>query len=267
MPENSDICVPPLEDLALIRDAVRQAGAIAKAAYIANDSKRWDKSDNSPVTEADIAVNTLIQERLMAARPDYGWLSEETDDDAVRLGCERVFILDPIDGTRSFIAGHEDFAHSFAVAENGIVTAAIVHMPAKGLTFEATLGGGATLNGASITASSADVMEAATTLAAKPMMDQKHWPGGVPPIKRSFRSSLAYRLSLVANGRFDAMFTFRPAWEWDVAAGHLICTEAGADVFDVQGGVPTYNSAGAKTAGMIACAPGLSADLKARAKG
>ena len=85
------------------------------------------------------------------------------------------------------------------------------------------------------------------------MMDATHWAGGVPPVKRNFRSSLAYRLCLVANGRFDGMVTFRPAWEWDVAAGDLICTEAGASVFDAKGQTPVYNSKAAKIPGMIAC--------------
>jgi myo-inositol-1(or 4)-monophosphatase len=247
----------PVRDLELLLDVASEAGEIALK-YFKNDPEAWDKDgDQGPVTIADLEVNRMLEARLQAARPDYGWLSEETDDNEARLQCERVFILDPIDGTRAFIHGHENFAHSFAVAEKGVVTAAVVYLPAKGMMFAATLGGGATLNGEKIAPSAVDVIEKAEVLVAKPMMDAKHWPGGVPPVKRNFRSSLAYRLSLVANGRFDGMFTFRPAWEWDVAAGDLICTEAGAEVFDAKGEVPLYNSVGAKIPGMIACAPAL----------
>jgi myo-inositol-1(or 4)-monophosphatase len=257
----------PARDLELLHDVAREAGDIALK-HFGKDPEFWHKdNDQGPVSVADLEVNRMLEARLKTARPDYGWLSEETEDSATRLNCEHVFILDPIDGTRSFIAGHENFAHSFAIAQNGIVIAAVVHMPAKKLTFCATLGGGATLNGAAISPSGKAIMEQAQVLAAKPMMDDVYWPGGVPPVQRNFRSSLAYRLCLVANGRFDGMFTFRPAWEWDVAAGHLICTEAGAAVFDTKGRVPTYNSIGAKTEGMIACTPKLSAGFRARAIG
>lgn len=249
----------PERDLKLLLDAAADAGDIALQ-YFQNDPEKWDKGDDQgPVTVADLEINAMLETRLQVARPDYGWLSEESEDSASRLACERVFILDPIDGTRAFILGHENFAHSFAVAEKGVVTAAVVHMPAKNMTFAATLGGGATLNGEPIGPSAARELQDAKVLVAKPMMDAKFWPGGVPPVTRNFRSSLAYRLSLVANGRFDAMFTFRPAWEWDVAAGDLICTEAGAAVFDAKGRLPVYNSADAKIPSMIACAPALRA--------
>ena len=249
----------PERDLKLLLDAAADAGGIALK-YFQNDPEKWDKDDGQgPVTVADLEINAMLETRLQSARPNYGWLSEESEDNAKRLACERVFILDPIDGTRAFIQGHENFAHSFAVAEKGVVTAAVVHLPAKKMTFAATLGGGATLNGKPIVPSDVTTLEEAEVLVAKPMMDARHWPGGVPPVKRNFRSSLAYRLSLVANGRFDGMFTFRPAWEWDVAAGDLICTEAGAAVFDAKGRKPIYNSAGAKIPGMVACAPALRA--------
>ena len=251
----------PERDLKLLLDAALEAGEIALK-YFQNNPKTWEKdNEQGPVTIADLEINTMLEARLQAERPKYGWLSEESEDGTSRLACERVFIVDPIDGTRSFIQGHENFAHSFAVAEKGVITSAVVHMPAKNMTFTATIGGGAKLNSEFIEPSSVTALEGAEVLVAKSMMDKKFWPGGVPPITQNFRSSLAYRLSLVANGQFDAMLTFRPAWEWDVAAGDLICTEAGATVFDARGRVPIYNSAGAKIPGMIACAPSLSIPL------
>lgn len=247
----------PERDLQLLLDAALEAGEIALK-YFKQDPETWEKDDDQgPVTVADLEVNAMLETRLRAARPSYGWLSEETDDDMARLDNERVFILDPIDGTRAFIMGHENFGHSFAVAENGVVTTAVVHMPAKNMTFAATRGGGATLNGASITPSNVSRMDAAEVLTVKAMMDATYWPGGVPSFARNFRSSLAYRLALVANGRFDGMVTFRPAWEWDVAAGSLICTEAGAGVMDAKGQTPVFNSKGAKIPGMVACTPAL----------
>jgi len=140
-------CVIPEEDLALLRDIVRQAGAIAKAAYDANDSKQWNKADSSPVTEADIAVNNFLESTLRGARPGYGWLSEETKDDHSRHACPRSFVVDPIDGTRAFIDRTPNFAVCVAIIEKGQSIAGVVFNPLTDELYEASLGGGARLNG------------------------------------------------------------------------------------------------------------------------
>ena len=109
----------PAHDLSLLIDCARQAGQVALS-YTGATALRWDKPLGAgPVTEADLAVNAMLHERLMQARPDYGWLSEESDDNAVRLGQSHVFIIDPIDGTRSFIEGADTWSHSLAVARDG----------------------------------------------------------------------------------------------------------------------------------------------------
>lgn len=255
----------PGPDLKLLEDAARAAGDVALR-YFRADPEVWDKGDGQgPVSEADLAVNRLLEADLRAARPGYGWLSEETPDSADRLSCDRVFVVDPIDGTRAFLEGHENFSHSLAIVEGGRPVAGVVHMPAKGLTFAAERGRGATLNGQPIQASGRDRLDGAQVLAARPMMEPARWPGGVPPVRRVFRSSLAYRLCIVASGRFDAMVTFRDAWEWDIAAGDLICCEAGALVTDRTGGQPVYNSPGAMVPGMIAATPTVARGLLDRA--
>lgn len=251
----------PAPDLQLLIDAAQAAGRVAMKHFRA-DPEVWDKGNGQgPVSEADLAVNRLLEAELRTARPGYGWLSEETTDGPERLARERTFIVDPIDGTRAFLEGHENFSHSLAIIEDGRPVAGVVHMPAKGLTFAASRGNGATLNGTSIRASGRANIDGAEVLAARPMMDPQHWPGGLPPVRRVFRSSLAYRLCIVANGRFDGMVTFRDAWEWDIAAGDLICTEAGAHVSDRSGGRPIYNTAGAKVPGMIAATPAVARGL------
>ncbi|MEM7439662.1 MAG: 3'(2'),5'-bisphosphate nucleotidase CysQ [Pseudomonadota bacterium] len=255
----------PEPDLDLLTQAAQAAGEIAMK-HFRESPDYWDKGDGQgPVSEADLAVNTMLEAELRAARPDYGWLSEETADSVERLSRNKVFIVDPIDGTRSFLAGHENFSHSLAIVEDGQPVAAAVHLPAKDMTFAASENGPATLNGKEISAGNVTDLDGASALAAKPMMRSELWPGGVPPVDRHFRSSLAYRLCIVANGRFDAMFTFRDAWEWDVAAGDLICRRAGADVYDKNGAAPRYNNPGAKLPGIIASAPGITAALMARA--
>lgn len=242
-------------DLKLLLGAVQAAGDIALK-YFQKDVDVWDKGDGQgPVTQADLEIDKMLNAELLGARPDYGWLSEETEDDLKRLEHETVFIVDPIDGTRSFINGHENFATAIAIARKGVVEAAVVHCPVKKLTYWAALGQGAYLNGEAIVNSGASEVQSARVLASGAQMKSGHWRNQPPPIERHFRSSLAYRLCLVAQGRFDGMITLRDTWEWDVAAGDLICREAGAMVSDKHKCLPIYNQEKPALAGMIAAAP------------
>ncbi len=251
------------EDLALLRGAARAAGEIALR-YWKKQPEVWDKGgSHGPVTEADLAVNAMLSDTLRAARPGYGWLSEETPDTGERLQKRRTFIIDPIDGTRAFIAGENTFAHSLAVAEEGRIIAAAVYLPALDRLYAASAAGQATRNDAPIRASAQSRVEGASVVASKPNLMPGFWPGGVPALHRSFRPSLAYRLCLVAEGRFDSMVAFRPTWDWDIAAGALIAARAGAVVTDGQGGAIGFNATDPRAPGVIAASPGLHAGLLA----
>lgn len=251
-------------DLALLIDAAHAAGAIAERHW-QKDPETWEKPGGAgPVTEADIEVDRMLRHELLAARPDYGWLSEETADTPERLSRDRVFVVDPIDGTRSFMAGHRTFAHALAVVEKGQVVAGVVYLPLRDKLYAATRGEGATLNGAPLTVSDQGAVEGASMLAAKPNFDPQHWRGVAPPLSRHFRSSLAYRLALTGEGRFDAMLTLRDSWEWDIAAGCLIAAEAGAQVTDSLGAPLLFNSERGLTPGVLAANPVLHAGLRAR---
>ena len=243
-------------DTALLVEASEAAGEIALRHFKRNPTV-YDKQDGSPVTAADLEINEMLGAMLGAARPGYGWLSEEDEDSGARLNAERVFIIDPIDGTRSFINGEPGFSVALAVAERGRVISAAVHLPARGETFEAVRGGGARRNGQSLSVSDASGLDGATVLTASKQMAPEHWPGGVPPMKRHFRSSLAWRMCLVAEGRFDAMLTFRAAYEWDIAAGALIASEAGAAVTDGGGEGMVFNSPNGRQAGVVVAGQGL----------
>lgn len=233
--------------------------------YFQNDPHVTDKPDGAgPVTAADLAVNAMLENFLPSARPDYGWLSEETEDNNARLSTTRQFVIDPIDGTRAFIDGSKDWAHSLAIVEAGISVAAAVYLPMRDMMFAASLGGGATLNDEPVKVTSA-AMDAATVLGAKPNFDGRFWKGGaLPPIKRAFRSSLAYRLCLVAQGRFDGMITLRPSWEWDIAAGALIVQEAGGVVTDQYGEALRFNNQHPQVPGVLAAGVQLHGDLLTR---
>jgi myo-inositol-1(or 4)-monophosphatase len=252
------------DDLALLVGAARAAGEIAMRHFKRNPQV-WDKGDGAgPVTEADLAVNVMLEARLRGARPDYGWLSEESPDSAARLAARRVFIIDPIDGTRAFIDGQDSFSHSLAIVEEGRVIAAAVFVPAKDRMFSAAADGPALRDGQKIAPSVTALVRDATVLTSKPNMADLHWPGGVPDMRRSFRPSLAYRLCLVAEGRFDAMLAFRPTWEWDIAAGALIAARAGAVVSDGQGAALHFNLPDPRLPGVMVAGPALHAELTAR---
>ncbi|MEE4187644.1 MAG: 3'(2'),5'-bisphosphate nucleotidase CysQ [Roseobacter sp.] len=242
----------PATDLSLIIDAIRMAGRVATS-YVGKTAQAWDKPAGAgPVTEADLAVNAYLETVLRGARPDYGWLSEETEDNVDRLSCDTVFIVDPIDGTRSFVDGSKTWAHSVAVAHRGQVTAGAIYLPMRNMLYTAALGQGATLNGKALVVSQKPELDGADVLAAKPMLDARHWPNGVPDIRRAHRPSLAYRLGLVGQGKFDAMLTLRPTWEWDVAAGALIVQEAQGVCTDKAGGILQFNNATPQVNGMVA---------------
>ncbi|HDR28194.1 inositol monophosphatase family protein [Rhodovulum sp.] len=254
----------PATDLALLIEAAKAAGRIAERHW-RRKLRVWDKPGHQgPVTEADLEIDAMLRERLMAARPGYGWLSEETEDGPARLGAERVFVVDPLDGTRAFLEGDKSFAHALAVTAAGRVVAAAVYLPMLDKLYAATAGGGATLNGVPIRASGRALLDGAAVLTARPALDPCHWAGPPPRLRRSLRASLAYRLCLVAEGRFDAMLTLRDSWDWDTAAGSLIATEAGARVTDRAGAALAFNTEIPISRGVIAAPPPLHDEVIAR---
>lgn len=257
---------PEAADLALLLEAAEGAGAIARR-HFRKGGRIWEKGDGQgPVTEADLAVNDHLRRVLRAGRPGWGWLSEEDAalDDPARLAAETVFIVDPIDGTRAFAAGEHSFAHSLAIAVDGRVVAGVVHLPMRGETYAAFEGGGARLNDVTIRPSDRRELAGAEVLAAGTQLRADLWPGGVPQVTRHFRPSLAWRLCLAAAGRYDAALTLREAWEWDVAAGTLIATEAGAVVTDRAGRPARFNAPVPRVPGLIVAGPALHAALMAR---
>lgn len=249
-------------DLSLLIDAARESGKIALQ-YAGREVRRWDKPQGAgPVTDADLAVNAMLEQRLPSARPGYGWLSEETEDNPDRLTRDRVFIIDPIDGTRSFAEGSRTWAHSLAVAEHGQVTAGVIYLPMRDMLFAAARGEGATLNGAPIQATSVSTEAEAEVLAAKPNLQPDYWRESIVPMfQRAYRPSLAYRMALVAQGRFDGMLTLRPSWEWDIAAGDLILREAGGTCTDRMGQPLRFNNNNPRLNGVLGAGPTLHALL------
>lgn len=254
----------PEADLALLEAAARAAGEIALRHFGKPGGVREKPGGHGPVTDADLEIDRMLKAELMAARPDYGWLSEETADGPERLAAERCFVVDPIDGTRDFVAGGRAWSHALAVVERGRVVAGVVFLPRKDRLYAAGAGRGARLNGAAIRTSPAAAPEGARVLTGAAQLAPVLWPGGVPAVERHFRPSTAHRLCLVAEGRFDATLTFRDTWEWDVAAAELIVREAGGAVTDRKGRALGFNNPAPMVAGVIAAGPVLHAAMLER---
>lgn len=250
------------DDLALISDAVRQAGAICLSAYKRNDARIWDKSANHPVTDADIAVNEYLFATLREARPDYGWLSEETQDDFSRHSQRRSFVVDPIDGTRAFIDRKPGFAVCVAIIEGADVIAGCVFNPLKNAFFSAQRGQGAYINGRQLRVSDCLEMGNCTMVGYARKFKRLNFPD----MHYKISNSMAYRMAMVASGEADATVSFTPKSDWDVAAASLIAQEAGAIVTNLAGERPRFDGEKTTGFGIICASPSLHALLLARVK-
>jgi myo-inositol-1(or 4)-monophosphatase len=226
-------------DAALLKETVRQAGALGLSLF-RTELKNWIKGASSPVSEADIAVNELLEERLRSATPDYGWLSEESVDDQARLGKRRVWIVDPIDGTRGYIAGREDWCVSVALVEDGRPVLATVFAPASDEFFFASRGSGTTCNDTPVRASAGTSMDFSRIAGPKPLVERLNLASG--EIKLFPRiASLALRLCRVAQGSLDVAFAGGQSRDWDLAAAHLIVQEANGNMTTLSGDPILYN--------------------------
>lgn len=245
----------------------------------------WSKDGGSPVSEADHASDALLRDILVGARPDYGWLSEESDDDPGRIKRRRVFVIDPIDGTRAFLRGEPAYAIAIAVVEAGRPVAGVIHLPARGETYAAALDGGAEFERRAVAApiagdfeqpnlteapwgpirvSTRTQIDGAKALITRPNLSPNLWRRTPPQVAPSFRPSLAWRLCLVARGHADALVTLRRTYEWDVAAGALIVSEAGGVSMTKLGAEPVFNQADASVAGFISGPRPVVADVLSR---
>ncbi|ABS62253.1 Inositol-phosphate phosphatase [Parvibaculum lavamentivorans DS-1] len=251
-------------DFTLLKDVVREAGALAMR-YYQTDLRKWSKAhDDTPVTEADIAVNDLLRSRLMGARPDYGWLSEETEDDDSRLSRPFVWVVDPIDGTRAFAKGKPHFAISAALVAEGRPLLAALFNPATGEFFEAALREGARLNGEPIRVSDCREIEGCRMVAFAPMFKHPAWPDAWPEMDISDRNSVAYRIALVASGQADATLALNGKNDWDLAAADLILHEAGGRMTTHDGTQLLYNRPTTRHPSLLAAGPALYDALFAR---
>ena len=226
-------------DAKLLRDSVREAGALALSLF-RTELKNWTKGSSSPVSEADIAVNDLLEERLRTATPDYGWLSEESVDEENRLGSPRVWIVDPIDGTRGYLAGRKDWCVSVALVEASSPVLAAVFAPASDEFFFAMRGQGATRNDARVEARRGIDLDFSRVAGPRALAEQLSTASGEITLHPRI-ASLALRLCRVAEGSLDVAFAGGQSRDWDIAAAHLIVQEANGRMTTLCGEGLLYN--------------------------
>ena len=234
-----------------------EVGAMALAAW-RGDFKHWQKEEGSPVSDIDLAADALLYERLMALDPEAGWLSEETADNADRLNCVRVWVVDPIDGTRDYVRGRDGWAVSIGLVEGGRPLIGVLDAPARGEHWRAQAGQGATRNGVPVRASNrTELIGARVPADVLPKYDADLVTVAKP-------NSIALRIAMVAAGEADLLATLRWGHEWDIAAAALIAQEAGATVTNAFGHPLRYNSTRGEAFGVLATAPGIHASAVER---
>jgi myo-inositol-1(or 4)-monophosphatase len=244
------------EDLTLLEDVVRAAGPIARKFY-GGDYKQWSKEGGSPVTEADLAVDKYLCDTLTTARPDYGWLSEESADDPSRLVKHAVFVIDPIDGTVAFLKNRPHFTICAAIVVEGRPRCGVVYNPITDELYSARAGGGAHRNGTPIHVGSREGLEGCAMLGDRTQLTQTPFPA----LHVQNRNSVAYRMVLVADGSVDASVALTAKRDWDLAAADVILHEAGGRLSDSRGATLIYNRPMTTQPSLVAANPRLHAEI------
>lgn len=235
MPANDAI---NCDDMELVSEAAAKAGKTALS-YFGHNPKVWIKPGNSPVSEADFAADKVLKRILLDARPDYGWISEETKDERPDRQYQRYFVVDPIDGTRGFLSGSKHWCVSVAVIENGVSQIGVLDCPATKAVYKAERKKGASLNGeklpplhvreGKLVVSATGKFEARLPEEFKLQVNFAH-----------YLPSLAYRIALAAEGKIDIVLIKPDSHDWDIAAADLILQECGGSISDFALNKPLY---------------------------
>ena len=240
------------KELALAKKAARAAGEILRGHWRRGGYEIGSKGHDNPVTAADLEADRAIKKMLRDPFPGYGWLSEETADNAERLKCRRVWIVDPLDGTKEFIKGIPEFAVAIALIEDGVPVLGVTYNPVKRETYWAMRGAGCYLNKRRVRVTRTRTLKRATVLASRSETARGEWQVFRGMFNARPTGSVAYKLALVAAGKGDATFTRSPKSEWDIASGAALVIEAGGSITDIKGREIRFNRRNVQLDGLIA---------------
>jgi myo-inositol-1(or 4)-monophosphatase len=236
--------------------AARSAGTAVKRWYDGTVTVQA-KANKSPLTEADVEANQIIEEAITTAFPDDGWLSEESVDSAERLKKQRVWIVDPLDGTQEFVNRIPEFVVCIGLADEGKAVVGVEYNPVSDELFAGAKGLGVTFNGAVVRTTDVSQLRQARVLASRSETKRGEWSEFENEMRVELTGSVAYKLGLIAAGRADATFSLTPKNEWDVCAGTALILAAGGRTTDRYGKPLRFNQRDTKLPGMIACGPNL----------
>lgn len=261
----SDAITSIADDLALLEAAAREAGALALS-HFGRPVAVWNKEPGHPVTEADLAVDALLYSQLRRARPDYGWLSEETAEDAHERDRERVFVVDPIDGTRAFMMGLPQWCVGLACLHRGETVAGVVYNPVTQEFYSAGKGMGARLNGTTLRIADRDTLLGSRLIAPENVTTRRDLSTPWPRVEFADPrpNATLYRLALVASGVWDAAFVLWHKSDWDIAPGEILVREAGGLATTHDGEGFRFNRAHPAQKSLLAAGPVLHGLLKDR---
>jgi myo-inositol-1(or 4)-monophosphatase len=257
------------DDTRLLKDVAIEAGSLVLAYFEKGQTPTWEKYPGHPVTEADIAANTLIRKRLMEARPDYGWLSEETALSKATQLEQTVWCVDPIDGTRAFMSGQPYWCIGLSLVKRGQAVAGVVHAPLLGETYVAEWGRGAYLNGEPISTSDRSEEDGCKMIAAQSMLTHPAWrvPWPKMELANPKPNATLLRMCWVATGKWDATLALWRKSDWDLAAGSIIVEEAGGLATTHLGEPFLFNRSEPAQRSLIAAGKALHPLLVERVKG
>lgn len=261
MPENDLAQISLDQELELLIASAQRAGEIAMT-FFRRDPDVWTKAGDSPVSEADIAVDAFLRETLLAARPGYGWLSEETAETVRADDDGRTFVVDPIDGTRAFIEGRKSWCVSVAIVEQGRPVAGVLDCPALSEIYSAASGQGAWMDGVALRVGPPSTP---ARLAGPRNLVDSLKPPAIDIRRMPYVPSLAYRIAMIAGRALDATFVRPNANDWDLAAADLILEEAGGQLLTFDGQVPRYLREDPRHGALLAGSGGLLSELAAAA--
>jgi myo-inositol-1(or 4)-monophosphatase len=232
--------------------AARAAGEILRRYYNDRAFTIDQKGKDNPVTTADFEADRCLKEILHGGFPHYGWLSEETADDGARLSHERVWIVDPLDGTKEFIKRIPEFVVAIALAEHGVPVVGVTYNPIRDELFSCARGTGVRLGGVPVRVTPRRTLTDARVLASRSETARGEWKAYESVIRIDPIGSVAYKLALVAAGRADATFTLTPKSEWDIASGTILVREGGGRVTDLDGQEISFNQRSVTLKGFVA---------------